>query len=152
SFHSPVRKVNYFVEDARLGQTTDYDKLTVEIWTNGTCLPQDALSMAAKLLSEQLTIFVNFEEKEETVDVDRTEQNEWIMENLNRSIEELDLSVRAQNCLRNEDVKTIGDLVLKSEAEMLTLKNFGRKSLHEIKEILESMGLRLGMKAEELTK
>jgi DNA-directed RNA polymerase subunit alpha len=152
SVHSPVRKVNYIVEDARLGQTTDYDKLTLEVWTNGAVHPQTAVALAGKLLKDHLAIFINFEEtpemSEETVD----REKERMRENLLRSIEELELSVRSYNCLKNADIKTIADLVQRSEAEMLKTKNFGRKSLNEIKELLAEMGLSLGMKVDHILK
>src|SRR5689334_11254030 len=148
SVHSPVRKVNYTVEAARLGQITDYDKLDIEIWTNGSIAPADALGLAAKLLKDHMTIFINFEEELETES--RGEEKPLIKnENLNRSVEELELSVRSYNCLKNANIQTIGELVQKTEAEMLKTKNFGRKSLNEIKEILASMGLSLGMKIDE---
>ena len=145
SIHSPVRKVNYMVEDARLGQTTDYDRLVLEVWTNGAVTPQDAVAYAAKILKDHMAIFINFEESsEETLDFTSTE-DERILEQLNRSVDELELSVRSYNCLKNANIKTIYDLVTKSEAEMLKTKNFGRKSLNEIKDILAEMGLSLGM-------
>ncbi len=148
SVHSPVRKVNYTVEAARLGQITDYDKLDIEIWTNGSIAPADALGLAAKLLKDHMTIFINFEEELETES--RGEEKPLIKnENLNRSVEELELSVRSYNCLKNANIQTIGELVQKTEAEMLKTKNFGRKSLNEIKEILASMGLSLGMKIDD---
>jgi DNA-directed RNA polymerase subunit alpha len=148
SVHSPVRKVNYTVEAARLGQITDYDKLDIEIWTNGSIAPADALGLAAKLLKDHMTIFINFEEELETEA--RGEDKPQIKnENLNRSVEELELSVRSYNCLKNANIQTIGELVQKTEAEMLKTKNFGRKSLNEIKEILAQMGLSLGMKIDE---
>jgi DNA-directed RNA polymerase subunit alpha len=148
SVHSPVRKVNYTVEAARLGQITDYDKLDIEIWTNGSIAPADALGLAAKLLKDHMTIFINFEEELETEA--RGEEKPLIKnENLNRSVEELELSVRSYNCLKNANIQSIGELVQKTEAEMLKTKNFGRKSLNEIKEILASMGLSLGMKIDE---
>jgi DNA-directed RNA polymerase subunit alpha len=148
SVHSPVRKCNYTVEAARLGQITDYDKLDIEIWTNGSIAPADALGLAAKLLKDHMTIFINFEEELETEA--RGEEKPLIKnENLNRSVEELELSVRSYNCLKNANIQTIGELVQKTEAEMLKTKNFGRKSLNEIKEILASMGLSLGMKIDE---
>jgi DNA-directed RNA polymerase subunit alpha len=148
SVHSPVLKVNYLVEDARLGQATDYDKLTLEVWTNGSVKPQDAVAAAAKLLKDHMAIFINFEETpEEELDFPTTE-DERMLEQLNRSVEELELSVRSYNCLKNADIKLIGDLVTKSEAEMLKTKNFGRKSLNEIKDLLAEMGLSLGMNVE----
>ena len=145
SVHSPVRKVNYIVEDARLGQTTDYDKLTLEVWTNGAVTPQDAVAYAAKILKDHMAIFINFEETpEEDLDFPTTE-DERLLETLSRSVDELELSVRSYNCLKNADIKLIGDLVTKTEPEMLKTKNFGRKSLNEIKDILAEMGLSLGM-------
>ncbi len=149
SVHSPVRKVNYTVEAARLGQITDYDKLTLEVWTNGSVLPADAIGLSAKLLKDHMSIFVNFEEEMEIPAGAEERKPEIKNENLNRSVEELELSVRSYNCLKNANIQTIGELVQKTEAEMLKTKNFGRKSLNEIKEILASMGLGLGMKIDE---
>jgi DNA-directed RNA polymerase subunit alpha len=149
SVHSPVRKVNYLVEAARLGQITDYDKLTIEIWTNGTVLPADALGLSAKLLKDHMTIFINFEEEMESGHDGGLDGPALRNENLNRSVEELELSVRSYNCLKNANIATIGELIQKTEAEMLKTKNFGRKSLNEIKEILAQMGLSLGMKIDE---
>ncbi len=149
SVHSPVRKVNYAVEAARLGQITDYDKLTLEIWTNGTVQPADALGLAAKLLKDHMTIFINFEEEMESGLDGAHDGPAMRNDNLNRSVEELELSVRSYNCLKNANIATIGELIQKTEAEMLKTKNFGRKSLNEIKEILAQMGLSLGMKIDE---
>ena len=149
SVHSPVRKVNYAVEAARLGQITDYDKLTLEIWTNGTVQPADALGLAAKLLKDHMTIFINFEEEMEAGLDGAQDGPSMRNDNLNRSVEELELSVRSYNCLKNANISTIGELIQKTEAEMLKTKNFGRKSLNEIKEILAQMGLSLGMKIDE---
>lgn len=146
SVHSPVRKVNYNVEAARLGQMTDYDKLTLEVWTNGAVSPADSIGMAAKLLKDHMTIFVNFEETPESVEEPVERAVGQMNEVLNRSVEELELSVRSYNCLKNANIQTIGDLVQKTEAEMLRTKNFGRKSLNEIKEILGGLGLGFGMK------
>src|SRR5574340_1454401 len=148
SVHSPVRKVNYSVEAARLGQITDYDKLTLEVWTNGSVTPADAIGLAAKLLKDHMSIFINFEEEVETTTATDDRKPEIRNENLNRSVEELELSVRSYNCLKNANIQTIGELVQKTEAEMLKTKNFGRKSLKEIKEILQQMGLSLGMRIE----
>jgi DNA-directed RNA polymerase subunit alpha len=148
SVHSPVRKCNYTVEAARLGQITDYDKLTLEVWTNGAVAPADAIGLSAKLVKDHMNIFINFEEELETEGSD-DRKPEIRNENLNRSVEELELSVRSYNCLKNANIQTIGELVQKSEAEMLKTKNFGRKSLNEIKEILAQMGLSLGMKIDE---
>ncbi len=146
SVHSPVRKVNFSVEAARLGQMTDYDKLTIEVWTNGAISPADAIGQAAKLLKDHMAIFINFEELPETAEEPAERALSQMNEVLNRSVEELELSVRSYNCLKNANIQTIGDLVQKTEAEMLRTKNFGRKSLNEIKEILSSLGLGFGMK------
>jgi DNA-directed RNA polymerase subunit alpha len=146
SVHSPVRKVNYNVEAARLGQMTDYDKLTIEVWTNGAVSPADSIGMAAKLLKDHMTIFVNFEETPESIEEPVERAAGQMNEVLNRSVEELELSVRSYNCLKNANIQTIGDLVQKTEAEMLRTKNFGRKSLNEIKEILGGLQLSFGMK------
>jgi len=146
SVHSPVRKVNFSVEAARLGQMTDYDKLTLEVWTNGAISPQDAIGHAAKLLKDHMTIFINFEELPDAVEEVSERSGDRVSEQLNRSVEELELSVRSYNCLKNAGIQTINELVQKTESEMLRTKNFGRKSLNEIKEILYGMGLGLGMK------
>ncbi len=143
---SPIKKVNFTVTNARVGQQTDYDKLTLEIWTNGAVSPDDAVAFAAKILKEQLNIFINFEEMAEPVEAPVDEEQEKLNENLWRTVDELELSVRSANCLQNANIKYIGELVQKSESEMLKTKNFGRKSLKEIKEILAEMGLSLGMK------
>ncbi len=148
SLFSPIRKVNYQVTNARVGQQTDYDKLTLEVWTNGAITPQDAAAFAAKIVKEQLTVFINFDETEEPMVVVAPKEEGKLNENLFRSVDELELSVRSANCLQQANIKTIGDLVQKSEGEMLKTKNFGRKSLKEIKEILAEMGLSLGMKLE----
>src|SRR5579862_419270 len=148
SVHSPVRKVNFTVEAARLGQMTDYDKLTLEVSTNGAISPQDAIGHAAKLLKDHMTIFINFEETVEPSEEQAEGATDRSSDQLNRSVEELELSVRSYNCLKNAGIQTIGELVQKTEAEMLRTKNFGRKSLNEIKEILQSMGLSLGMKSD----
>ncbi|HEX9723762.1 MAG TPA: DNA-directed RNA polymerase subunit alpha [Vicinamibacteria bacterium] len=148
SVHSPVKKVNYLVEAARVGQATDYDKLTLDVWTNGCIAPAEAVGLAAKLLKDHLTIFVNFEEEAPADEVMVDRERESLNENLNRSVDELELSVRSYNCLKNANIQTIAELVQKTEAEMLKTKNFGRKSLNEIKEILTSMGLSLGMRVE----
>lgn len=148
SIFSPVKKVNYQVTNARVGQQTDYDKLTLELWTDGSVAPTDAVAYAAKIVKEQLSVFINFDETEEPVEAVATSEEPGWNENLFRSVDELELSVRSANCLQNANIKTIGDLVQRSEAEMLKTKNFGRKSLKEIKEILAEMGLSLGMKLE----
>ncbi len=144
---SPITKVNYVVSQARVGQITDYDKLTLEVHTNGAVKPEDAVAYAAKILKEQLTIFINFPEEPEPVE-EKKEEEPQLNENLFRTVDELELSVRSANCLKNADIKYIGELVQRTEAEMLKTKNFGRKSLNEIKEMLAEMGLSLGMKLE----
>jgi DNA-directed RNA polymerase subunit alpha len=146
SLFSPIRKVNYQVTNARVGQRTDFDKLALEVWTNGAVSPQDAVAYAAKIIKEQLSVFINFDETEEPMPVEAPKEEAKLNENLFRSVDELELSVRSANCLQQANIKTIGDLVQKTEAEMLKTKNFGRKSLKEIKEILANMGLSLGMK------
>ncbi|MFQ5928738.1 MAG: DNA-directed RNA polymerase subunit alpha [Acidobacteriota bacterium] len=149
SVHSPVRKVNFYVEAARLGQLTDYDELNLEVWTNGCISPEDAVAHAAKILKDHLYIFINFEEEAETLEAEEEQELVAMNQSLSKSVEELELSVRSYNCLKNADIQSIGDLVTKTEAEMLKTKNFGRKSLNEIKEILSDMGLSFGMKLEE---
>lgn len=146
SLFSPIRKVNYTVTNARVGQQTDFDKLSLEVWTNGSVRPQDAVAYAAKIMKEQLTIFINFEETEETHYSVGGGEDEPLNENLFRSVDELELSVRSANCLQNANITLIGELVQRTEQDMLKTKNFGRKSLKEIKEILANMGLSLGMK------
>jgi len=145
---SPIKKVNYAVTNARVGQITDYDKLTLEVWTDGSLNPEEAVAHAAKILKEQLSIFITFEEEEEgeMPYSEDEEVKEGFNENLLRSVDELELSVRSANCLKHANIKLIGDLVQKTEAEILATKNFGRKSLNEIKEILTEMGLSLGMR------
>ncbi len=151
SVHSPVKKVNYLVEAARLGQTTDYEKLTLDVWTNGAIAPRDAVSLSAKLLRDHLNIFVSLDEAG-----DQTEDGLLLQsgpsignEHLDKSVEELELSVRSYNCLKNASIRTIRELVQKTEGEMLKTKNFGRKSLNEIKDILQTMGLSLGMRIDQ---
>ena len=147
SVHSPIKKVNYLVEAARLGQTTDYDKLTVDVWTDGTITAREAVSLGAKLVRDHLNIFINIDEPIEVPEeVAPEEPAEVVNEHLDKSVEELELSVRSYNCLKNANIQTIRELVEKSEPEMLRTKNFGRKSLNEIKEILHTMGLSLGMR------
>ena len=149
SVFSPIRRVNFHVENARVGRMTDYDKLTMEIWTDGTISPRDALSTGAGILREHLDIFINPEERSEgKSEAGYQESQREVNKNLSRSVNELELSVRAANCLKNANIKTIADLVQKSEGEMLRTKNFGKKSLNEIKEILTEMGLSLGTKIE----
>lgn len=143
---SPIQKVNFVVSNARVGQITDYDKLTLEVWTDGSVVPEDAVAYAAKILKEQMSPFINFEEEPEPVMEEEMGQEEKLNENLFRPVSELELSVRSANCLKNANITLIGELVQKTESEMLKTKNFGRKSLNEIKSILEEMGLSLGMK------
>ena len=143
---SPIKKVNYTVTNARVGQITDYDKLTLEVWTDGSINPEEAVAQAAKILKEQLSIFITFEEEEDLESLREQDDKESLNENLFRSVDELELSVRSANCLKHANIKLIGDLVQKTEAEILATKNFGRKSLNEIKELLTGMGLSLGMK------
>lgn len=145
---SPIRKVNYTVTHSRVGQITDYDRLTLEIWTNGGLAPADAIGYAAKILKDQVSEFINFDEGDAIPKPPEVEEASKLNENLFKSVDELELSVRSANCLKNADIRFIGDLVQKTEAEMLKTKNFGRKSLNEIKEILTEMGLNLGMKLE----
>jgi DNA-directed RNA polymerase subunit alpha len=146
SVHSPVRKVKYTVEAARLGQMTDFDKLILEVWTNGAVSPQDSIGLASKLLKDHMSIFINFEELPEMAEEAIERAGGPANEAMNRSVEELELSVRSYNCLKNANIQTIGDLVQRTEAEMLRTKNFGRKSLNEIKEILAGLGLGFGMR------
>ena len=155
SVHSPVKKVNYFVEPARVGQATDYEKLTVEVWTNGAVSPRDAVGLGAKLMKDHLQIFINIDEDDEDEGIDTPpvqvsdEEKGALYEKLGKSVDEMELSVRSYNCLKNANIRTIGELVQKTESEMLKTKNFGRKSLNEIKEILAGMGLSLGMKIDD---
>ena len=146
SFFSPIRRVNYTVTQSRVGQRTDYDKLTLEVWTDGSVEPEDAVSLGSKILKDQLSVFLNFEEEPEPVAQAKEEGSSQFNPNLYRSVEELELSVRSANCLQNANIKYIYELVQKTESEMLKTKNFGRKSLNEIKDILGEMGLSLGMK------
>jgi DNA-directed RNA polymerase subunit alpha len=150
---SPIKRVNFTVGNARIGQRTDYDKLTMEIWTDGSVAPEDAIAYAAKILKEQMTLFINFDEQLQPKPDIKTEEQQppQFNDNLYRSVEELELSVRSANCLKNADINKIYQLVSKTEPEMLKTKNFGRKSLNEIKEVLTEMGLSLGMKIEGFT-
>ena len=143
---SPIKKANYIVSHARVGQITDYDKLVLEVWTDGSLNPGDAIAYAAKIIKQQLDVFINFEEVDEEVVLEKIEETENLGEIMTRSVEDLELSVRSANCLKNAGINTIGELVQKTEAEMLKTKNFGRKSLTEIKEILNEYGLVFGMK------
>jgi DNA-directed RNA polymerase subunit alpha len=149
---SPIRKVRYTVTNARVGQRTDYDKLTLEIWTDGSVVPEDALAYAAKILKEQLQIFINFAEEEEPEVREESSDEAEFNESLFKRVDELELSVRSQNCLQNAGIEFIYQLVERTEAEMLKTKNFGRKSLNEIKEILSDLGLSLGMKLHNFPK
>ena len=146
ALHSPIRKVNYTVSNARVGQRTDYDALTLEVWTDGSLKPDESVSLASKILKEQLQIFLTFDESLEPSEEVKSMGNSSLNENLFRSVDDLELSVRSANCLKNANIRYIGELVVRSEGEMLKTKNFGRKSLNEIKEILTEMGLGLGMK------
>lgn len=146
SLFSPVHKVNYTVSNARVGSSTDYDKLSLEVWTNGAITPEEAVAYSAKILKEQVSIFINFDESAEPEPVVEEKVTEEYNEHLLRPVEELELSVRSANCLQSANIHFIGELVQRTEAEMLKTKNFGRKSLKEIKEILAGMGLSLGMK------
>jgi DNA-directed RNA polymerase subunit alpha len=151
SVHSPIKKVNYLVEAARIGQNTDYDKLTIDVWTNGSVTPRDAVSLSAKLIRDHLNIFINLEEAGDVPQETGETSGSIPNENLDKSVEELELSVRSYNCLKNANIRTLRELVQKTEGEMLKTKNFGRKSLNEIKEILTSMGLSLGMRVDQPT-
>ncbi len=146
AFFSPVRKVNYTVTQSRVGQRTDYDRLILEVWTDGSILPEDAVALSAKIMKDQLSVFLNFVEESEPVEIAPEELKPEFNPNLYRSVDELELSVRSANCLQSANIKYIYELVQKTEAEMLKTKNFGRKSLNEIKDILAEMGLSLGMK------
>jgi DNA-directed RNA polymerase subunit alpha len=145
---SPVKKVNFTVTHARVGQQTDYDRLVLEVWTDGAVLPADAVAYASKILKDQLTVFINFDEEVEMPEEISLLEDGSVNENLYKPVEELELSVRAYNCLKNAEIKFIGELVQRTEQEMLKTKNFGKKSLNEIKDVLHEMGLSLGMKVE----
>jgi DNA-directed RNA polymerase subunit alpha len=147
SIFSPIRRVNYTVTPARVGRETDFDRLNLEVWTDGAVAPADAVAYAAKIMKDQLSIFINFEEPSEAA-LPTLEETTPVNPNLYKSVDELELSVRSANCLQNANIRYIGELVQKTEGEMLKTKNFGRKSLNEIKEVLQSMGLQLGMKLE----
>ncbi len=149
AIHSPVHRVKFGIESARLGQMTDYEKLNLELWTNGAVTPQDAVGLAAKLVKDHMQIFINFEEEASLEEAPVDLQGDQYTEHLNKSVEDLELSVRSYNCLMNANIRTIGDLVMTTEADMMKTKNFGRKSLIEINEILDSMGLQLGMRQDE---
>ena len=149
SVHSPVSRVKYKVDTARLGQMTDYEKLNLELWTNGAVTPQDAIGLAAKLLKDHMQIFINFEEDAAMVDVVPDLHADRYTEHLNKSVDDVELSVRSYNCLKNANIQTVRDLVVKTESDMMKVKNFGRKSLEEIKDVLDTMGLQFGMREDE---
>jgi DNA-directed RNA polymerase subunit alpha len=149
SSFSPIEKISYHVENTRVGQSSDYDSLVMELWTNGGITPEDALAHAAKIVKDHMQIFINFDEEPEPVVPQVDEKKQKMLGNMAKCVEELELSVRSYNCLKNANIQTIAELVTKSDGEMLKTRNFGRKSLNEIKEILEQMGLHLGMKVEE---
>ena len=148
SLYSPIRRVNYHVDNARVGQRTDYDKLVLEIWTDKSLKPEEACTLAAKIIKEQVQVFINFDESSEAKEHVKEAASPKLNDNLFRSVDDLELSVRSANCLKNANIRYIGELVTKSESDMLKTKNFGRKSLNEIKEILSSMNLELGMRIE----
>ena len=146
---SPIEKITYHIENTRVGQSTDYDSLVMELWTNGGITPEDAVAHAAKIVKDHMQIFINFDEEPEPVQPQVDEKKQKVLINMAKCVEELELSVRSYNCLKNANIQTIAELVQKTDGEMLKTRNFGRKSLNEIKEILEDMGLHLGMKVDE---
>jgi DNA-directed RNA polymerase subunit alpha len=149
SSFSPIEKISYHIENTRVGQLSDYDSLVMELWTNGGITPEDAVAHAAKIVKDHMQIFINFDEEPEPVMPQVDEKKQKMLGNMAKCVEELELSVRSYNCLKNANIQTIAELVTKTDGEMLKTRNFGRKSLNEIKEILEDMGLHLGMKLEE---
>ena len=149
SIFSPIEKITFHVENTRVGQSTDYDSLVMELWTNGGITPEDAVAHAAKIVKDHMQIFINFDEEPEPVQPQVDEKKQKMLANMAKCVEELELSVRSYNCLKNANIQTIAELVQKTDSEMLKTRNFGRKSLNEIKEILEDMGLHLGMKVDE---
>ena len=149
SSFSPIEKITFHVENIRVGQSTDYDSLVMELWTNGGITPEDAVAHAAKIVKDHMQIFINFDEEPEPVQPQVDEKKQKMLANMAKCVEELELSVRSYNCLKNANIQTIAELVQKTDGEMLKTRNFGRKSLNEIKEILEDMGLHLGMKVDE---
>ncbi len=149
SSFSPIEKITYHIENTRVGQSTDYDSLVMELWTNGGITPEDAVAHAAKIVKDHMQIFINFDEEPEQVQPQVDEKKQKVLANMTKCVEELELSVRSYNCLKNANIETIAELVQKTDGEMLKTRNFGRKSLNEIKEILEEMGLHLGMKVDE---
>jgi DNA-directed RNA polymerase subunit alpha len=149
SSFSPIEKITYHIENTRVGQSTDYDSLVMELWTNGGITPEDAVAHAAKIVKDHMQIFINFDEEPEPIQPQVDEKKQKVLTNMAKCVEELELSVRSYNCLKNANIQTIAELVQKTDGEMLKTRNFGRKSLNEIKEILEDMGLHLGMKVDE---
>ena len=149
SSFSPIEKITYHIENTRVGQSTDYDSLVMELWTNGAITPEDAVAHAAKIVKDHMQIFINFDEEPEPVQPQVDEKKQKVLTNMAKCVEELELSVRSYNCLKNANIQTIAELVQKTDGEMLKTRNFGRKSLNEIKEILEDMGLHLVMKVDE---
>ena len=149
SSFSPIEKITYHIENTRVGQSTDYDSLVMELWTNGGITPEDAVAHAAKIVKDHMQVFINFDEEPEPLQPQVDEKKQKVLTNMAKCVEELELSVRSYNCLKNANIQTIAELVQKTDGEMLRTRNFGRKSLNEIKEILEDMGLHLGMKVEE---
>ena len=149
SSFSPIEKISYHIEKTRVEQSSDYDSLVMELWTNGGITPEDAVAHAAKIVKDHMQIFINFDEEPEPVMPQVDEKKQKMLGNMAKCVEELELSVRSYNCLKNANIQTIAELVTKTDGEMLKTRNFGRKSLNEIKEILEEMGLHLGMKLEE---
>jgi DNA-directed RNA polymerase subunit alpha len=149
SSFSPIEKITYNIENTRVGQSTDYDSLVMELWTNGGITPEDAVAHAAKIVKDHMQIFINFDEEPEPIQPQVDEKKQKVLTNMAKCVEELELSVRSYNCLKNANIQTIAELVQKTDGEMLKTRNFGRKSLNEIKEILEDMGLHLGMKVDE---
>ncbi len=150
SVHTPIKKVNYQVEPTRQGSNTEFDKLTIEVWSDGSARPDDAIGLAAKLIKDHMTIFINFEEEEEEITIEESKQAPVVKSDiLDKSVDELELSVRSYNCLKNANIQTIRELIHKSERDMLNTKNFGRKSLNEIKDMLHGMGLDFGMAFDE---
>lgn len=149
SSFSPVEKITYHIENTRVGQSTDYDSLVMELWTNGGITPEDAVAHSAKIVKDHMQVFINFDEEPEPVEPRVDEKKLKVLTNMAKCVEELELSVRSYNCLKNANIETIAELVQKTDGEMLKTRNFGRKSLNEIKEILEDMGLHLGMKVDE---
>jgi DNA-directed RNA polymerase subunit alpha len=149
SSFSPIEKITFHIENTRVGQSTDYDSLVMELWTNGGITPEDAVAHAAKIVKDHMQIFINFDEEPEPVQPQVDEKKQKVLANMAKCVEELELSVRSYNCLKNANIQTIAELVQKTDGEMLRTRNFGRKSLNEIKEILEDMGLHLGMKVDE---